>query len=49
VGFALPSAGVTPAPNVREDAGLRPCWKGLVEEIFALVLVPSLHVGRGLG
>jgi hypothetical protein len=25
VGFTLPWAGVTPAPKVREDAGLRPC------------------------
>src|SRR5260370_28996046 len=25
VGFTLPSAGVTPAPSIKKDAGLRPC------------------------
>src|ERR1700688_403185 len=29
VGFTLPSAGVTPAPGIKKDAGLRPCSKGL--------------------
>jgi hypothetical protein len=25
VGFTLPSAGVTPAPSIKKDAGLHPC------------------------
>jgi hypothetical protein len=29
VGFTLPWAGVTPAPNIKKDAGLRPCLEVL--------------------
>src|SRR5271154_3360730 len=49
MGFTLPSAGVTPAPSIKKDAGLRPCQEvGLVRAAFCRVRSPFPR-GKGLG